>query len=1813
MAEENDRDLSRVLAELADMLESDQETLSGGGAEKNQLIGRFQGLVKRLLETHFTDNAGNQSHNHHNNNNMEAIICFLQQLCSSSPVVFCEGSIPMGGFLVGKVLPFFGKPHLSRLHPSLLNVLTDVLNLLHQREPSSVRFFAMDALLLLQDLMLVWRYFSTNDKTASNRHRSISLRCFVRFCEGSPNGSDADADMTPLSCGVSSSESCSSFQCCMTQAVTLLLQVLPCFLSNCYQPFWSILEQQIVYGSLQLQITSLNSLRLLITHLGLPCSVQPQLVSLFASFLEKLPSFKYRSAELEEAFGSCLLLLLKTAQACAVRPFVHTFLHAVPQLLGAAYSASFKAMMYQVFVLLLQHKPSNIDQILCKFIPFLSSSDIHLRILLARCLAAGLTCSQKASRNLQSCTPALDLGKKRKRELNCGSHQLSDWQLVQSNGQEFSGLEAIVMNVLPFADRFLKHLLELSDGLKLSHLPAPAFFYHDPNIHGSSPVEEVGRKPKMQFIAEGLDTKDLTDATLADRLFSWDTIIRTLLKFSSLDDTTWGQLFSLLQSSLKLALRVMGEDKESPENKSSCLGTILALIKKLLVCKGVGSFLRSNTSLVQTVLEVCLIPFSSPCLCRNGCFLDDGRANSMALSAAQAFCYFPTEIAVEERKKAFSEALTHSCAVVKHGAVVFLPLFLQRVPVVPVCEFLPALQSFSKLLHHPSTPLRLISSIHTTVGYLACVDCGCARSPQRRKRRLPIWSQQIPTTRSEQELPRPWDGQVDARSNTNVTTHLSSFSLLCNLCSKPVGEGEEEVHGPKKEYTGVYRHDGEQKTKSRKARLVDWLPFLSDPVNLAGATDENHTATLTSFLRESLPKLLCHIVHHYGCGESSSLLTTTADKLSKYVALIHHSNSYVREAIAQAIPFLIQQQQPEQEGFSSLRGAKDLLAKEKEATFSSLGCLFPFPEDFSLRYIFTELKNALSKADEIRAVGEEGREDEEGPTNQNTTPLFLHETVLLTFGQIGAVVTNKFLMLALVTLLKRLVDCDPAIRAFAYDQLQYISTHKGLSTDRLLDQFKEEIYPMLVESLLHNNDATMMTTEGAAPLVAPKQQEEDHHSLLLLDQVSSAIYDVDSALFLKQTLAFALPRIVAQGNHKLFRLVVHRLHGSTCKEILLEEMHHVFQHLLLNERTEQLEAGISFISEYLPSTPSLLIKTCINKLLNRLVLLLPDPALQDQVKSAMLVARDIMFSESEPDPMTYISKGIGTTGVTEDPVAARNNNNSTLLADFLSTFFLSIMDYLSNIFLNTGPPLLSQHHHHRHQQQMQQQDWATAKKANALQSLEVLIQLIGPHVNPFHPKVMATLKLVLRYPQLAQQACKVWNTFITGLDISQVGPILNQIVVDLLPYLQLPECMPQVQALLRYLIVEHKPSLKPYFKEIPFLPNVPALAEICEVLESEQKVSEGDWRAQLRHMIEGLSHESEDVRLLALDKVYHLLCTRREEIREGTLQGERVDPVLCSLLKCLITIGSGSTRLGLKAKAGQCLGELGAIDPGRLDLALMKPACLPCLDKDDNDLAFELINDYLVPVFRAANHTRKQDRAAFAIQKLLKFCGCSHPDVLQLLPSTSATTSESATSVGVDTAGAGAREATASNKRNASPRRKTGASQKSRQGQSSSPRAQRGLAIWQRFKEDVREIIRPCLTSRYKLQPSNAQCPTPVHAHASDFQTWLANWVGNMIPHTQGKQAKIFAACCGVVKKDDPNTAHFLLPYIILNILRAGSEEDQRAVREEFLPSLRIVDLHYPSNSSGTMRKRKSKANVATLVRVNPAWKKAMKCPVIAK
>lgn len=179
---------------------------------------------------------------------------------------------------------------------------------------------------------------------------------------------------------------------------------------------------------------------------------------------------------------------------------------------------------------------------------------------------------------------------------------------------------------------------------------------------------------------------------------------------------------------------------------------------------------------------------------------------------------------------------------------------------------------------------------------------------------------------------------------------------------------------------------------------------------------------------------------------------------------------------------------------------------------------------------------------------------------------------------------------------------------------------------------------------------------------------------------------------------------------------------------------------------------------------------------------------------------------------------------------------------------------------------------------------------------------------------------------------------------------------------------------------------------------------------------------------------------------------------------------------------------------GIALGELGAIDPGRIPAVVSSEYDYAgSLDKEVDQVAIELVRDYLVKAYRSgiitdflffklnncnllsfdnlidnhifcyvANLGLTQDRTAYAIQEILRHWGCNEETINEY-------------------------ERNKNSDKN-------------------------GVRYWAQFPPDVQAIIQPFLTSQYYVKLDRiVQHHGPIFRPSYSYSKWLAEWTTQLI------------------------------------------------------------------------------------------------------
>ncbi|KAK1326478.1 Serine/threonine-protein kinase ATR [Acorus calamus] len=324
-------------------------------------------------------------------------------------------------------------------------------------------------------------------------------------------------------------------------------------------------------------------------------------------------------------------------------------------------------------------------------------------------------------------------------------------------------------------------------------------------------------------------------------------------------------------------------------------------------------------------------------------------------------------------------------------------------------------------------------------------------------------------------------------------------------------------------------------------------------------------------------------------------------------------------------------------------------------------------------------------------------------------------------------------------------------------------------------------------------------------------------------------------------------------------------------------------------------------------------------------------------------------------------------------------------------------------------------------------------------------------------------------------------------------------------------------------------------RELPLLPSIPALTKVNSIIQEAR--GSMTLRDQLRNAVNGLNHESLNVRYMMACELSKLLNLKREEIT-SLIAGEAVSDldILSSLITSLLRGCAEQSRTvvgqRLKLVCADCLGAFGAIDPAKFKGIPCQRFKIKC---SDDDLIFELIHNYLTRAFRAASDTIVQDSAALAIQELLKLAGCQ-----------ASLDENAAVSTNVSEDGSKDRNLETNN---------------------------RGQRLWDRFSNYVRDIIAPCLTSKFQL-PSVIDSTSigPIYKPSMSFRRWIYFWIKKLTVHATGSRASIFNACRGIVRHD-MQTAVYLLPYLVLNAVCNGTAEARQGITEEILSVLKAAAM----------------------------------------
>jgi serine/threonine-protein kinase ATR len=400
---------------------------------------------------------------------------------------------------------------------------------------------------------------------------------------------------------------------------------------------------------------------------------------------------------------------------------------------------------------------------------------------------------------------------------------------------------------------------------------------------------------------------------------------------------------------------------------------------------------------------------------------------------------------------------------------------------------------------------------------------------------------------------------------------------------------------------------------------------------------------------------------------------------------------------------------------------------------------------------------------------------------------------------------------------------------------------------------------------------------------------------------------------------------------------------------------------------------------------------------------------------------------------------------------------------------------------------------------------------------------LSPHAKLL--QIRATLQSAFQEKRLVDDAFYAWASLVAAAGEDEVESLVDHtfsIIVQ-----NWPSFSPQSQTLAHDTIAEMLKSHNSLIRDR--IEMIPSLAGITLLQKFEGEISR--FKAQLDSMIhfEAFSRrckdESATIVHQALTELIPFLSSNQRMVHESALS-QQPSPIIAQVSRSVLdaSVRFKETQPEILDLCAQCLGIIGSIDPNRVEALREKREILMLsnFEKANEviDFVASMLETVLVEAFHSAPTGKTQTYLAYVLQELLKFCGFRQAVVFR--PKSSQST----------------------------------------------PTYHR----WIQIPEAIRSTLTPYFNSKYVIvhpaMPADGE-NFPVFKHAMTHGSWLRTLVFNLLHKGKGDNAQmVFPVLSRVIWGHDLAIPTFLLPFVVLNIVVGGTEEEVENICSEFLTVL---------------------------------------------
>lgn len=420
------------------------------------------------------------------------------------------------------------------------------------------------------------------------------------------------------------------------------------------------------------------------------------------------------------------------------------------------------------------------------------------------------------------------------------------------------------------------------------------------------------------------------------------------------------------------------------------------------------------------------------------------------------------------------------------------------------------------------------------------------------------------------------------------------------------------------------------------------------------------------------------------------------------------------------------------------------------------------------------------------------------------------------------------------------------------------------------------------------------------------------------------------------------------------------------------------------------------------------------------------------------------------------------------------------------------------------------------------------QKERFVKALEELVKVAKSHARVARPQMCACLQSAFAQKELQASAFSAWATMLTNLEDDDVETMLESTFSTIIQRWdsfdeRAREC---VEATLQYLIKHRARLLR------NMLVNLPSLSKFPQLADAEKKLSKMRTPTDVGNTFQIFSrrvgHENSGVVFQALVELKsYLQC--HQSFLQASAVSEQPDIVVGQLVRAILDtcVKFNNMHHEIAQVSAECIGLIGCLDPNRVENVREQRELVVVSNFSDHDETLDFVlfvlEECLVPAFLSATDTVLQGFLAFVMQDLLEKCNFKEvcgPIIKNGVKGSTAT----------------------------------------------------HYTKWLALPTTVQDTLTPFLSSKYSLKEIN-----PVKYEYPIFRPDKAPpgklygyWVRTLALDLLQKPGEpssgiIFMPLRRAIRVKDTSIPSFLLPYLVLNNIIEGTDQNRQELGQELL------------------------------------------------